>query len=74
MLGVARGSGARNHANGSGPKGPTTRQDLQSNVEQLLGGELGTLLDELEAQLRPVAHQPLDGFLGGLALVVNDLG
>ena len=41
----------------------------RSHVQQLLAGEFGALLDELEARFGLGAHQPLDRFCGRLALV-----
>ena len=38
------------------------------NIQRRLICKRRALLDELEAQFRLVAHQPLDGFVGGLAI------
>ena len=41
----------------------------RSHVQRRLVGELGALLDEVEARFGFGAHQPLDGFFGVLAVV-----
>jgi hypothetical protein len=41
----------------------------KSHIQRRLVGEFGALLDEVEARFSFGAHQPLDGFLGVLAIV-----
>ena len=43
------------------------------HVQRRLVGELGALLDEIEARFGLGAHQPLDGFFGSFMVVGNKL-
>ncbi len=45
---------------------------MRLNVEQFLVRKLRALLNKLEAQLRLVAHQPVDGLVGGFAVGLDD--
>jgi hypothetical protein len=45
----------------------------RSHVQRAFIGKLRALLDKLEAQFWLVAHQPLDRFVGVLALVLDDV-
>ena len=44
-----------------------------SNIQLIRLGEFGALLDELETCFRFVAHELLDHFAGGDAVILDDL-
>src|SRR5438105_1778027 len=51
---------------------PAQSDPSASHVQHLLARKLRALLDELEARLGPVAHEPFDGAFGRLALLLHD--
>jgi hypothetical protein len=56
-----------------GPPSPLRGAGRHLNIQRRLIRKLGALLDKLEAQFGLVAHQPLDGLVGGLTVGLDHI-